>query len=154
MINRFSIIFKGKQCLVVFHFVLLGISACDGQQHNNLKSERIPSKESNVLKESFNEFLKAFFKEEDFQFERILFPLESLVYDIDLVGYDTTRITRNEWSFFNLYKKKNTILKISKQGDFECVLNIQIKETGVSVDYVFVLRENKWFLVKIIDQST
>jgi len=154
MINRFNIFFKRKLLIVAFHFLLFGVSSCDGQQPNNAKSERIISKESNGQHESFDEFLKTFFTEEDFQFSRITFPLQNLIYDIDLEGYDTTQIKKKEWTFFNIYKKKNTISKISKQGDIECVLNIQIKETGVSVDYVFVLKENKWFLEKIIDQST
>jgi Domain of unknown function (DUF4348) len=102
--------------------------------------------------ESFDEFYHKFYSDSTFQRNRITFPLINLLWDVDKKSYDKEIINANEWEFTSL--DDNKYLKKITKSEFRVKLNIQIQDTGVSVNYIFNLKNGKWFLDKIIDEST
>jgi len=103
--------------------------------------------------EDFEIFIKDFFMRKNFQFDRIIFPVINLIYDTDSEKFDSTQILKRDWKYWNIYNTRKVLLKIIKNKN-ESILNAQVEETGISVNYVFTLKEGKWFLVKIVDEST
>jgi hypothetical protein len=149
--------FRKATLLLAFHTLIFNVTSCDGQRSSNTSLSNAASPElrnAETDAEDFDTFLKSFFSKKDLQFERIVFPLQNLLYDIDSEGCDTTQINRKDWSYTNMYKRKDAVLEVTKRSNTQCILNVQIKETGVSVDYIFTLKDQKWFLERIVDQST
>ncbi|MES2727913.1 MAG: hypothetical protein V4643_12465 [Bacteroidota bacterium] len=146
-----TLLFAITTCLLV-----IVASSCNEKRMSQiaLKSTKINGTVNLVNNENFDSFIKVFFTQKDFQFNRILFPVVNLVYDIDTKIFVKNIIKKEEWSFWNIYKQKKVILKVIEGETGEHILNAQIKETGVSVNYVFSLKDSKWYLVKIIDEST
>jgi|SRR3954471_3659958 len=105
--------------------------------------------------ENFDLFIEKFSNDSEFQVSRINFPLNVETYDIDDESYEKSTIKKSEWKFFdlkNLDEKK--IRKINRDVDNNYILNIQIMDTGVFVDYIFKSKNNEWILIKIVDKST
>ncbi len=102
--------------------------------------------------ESFDAFYQKFFSDQVFQKNRIDFPLLNLLWDIDNKRFDKEIIRIEDWDFITLNDKKyiKKVIKSKSEG----TLNIQIKDTGVSVNYIFILKNGRWYLNKIIDEST
>jgi hypothetical protein len=113
---------------------------------NNLNS----SKTSDF--ESFEGFEKRFFSDSKFQLERIIFPLDNSFWNLDTESFDNEIINKHDWEYSSLNDKK--YLKKFEKSKSEVTLNIRIYDTGVSVNYIFQLKDGKWFLTKIIDEST
>jgi hypothetical protein len=118
---------------------------------NNTNSNQNSEEQISKL-ESFDEFYHKFYSDSTFQRNRITFPLINLLWDVDKKSYDKEIINANEWEFTSL--DDNKYLKKITKSEFRVKLNIQIQDTGVSVNYIFNLKNGKWFLDKIIDEST
>ncbi|GAA4450426.1 DUF4348 domain-containing protein [Rurimicrobium arvi] len=133
--------------LIIILVVLVGNTSCADKAQN---LEQKFFKETDFIGtkelEDFDSFLNRFSSDSIFQTSRILFPITSSLYDIDNGQTDTERITRNEWTFSNL-KSTGFVLKVYKSEKVD-TLNIQGKETGISVNYIFELIDGKWMLVK------
>lgn len=103
--------------------------------------------------EDLEDFLKKFSSNKEFQLSRIQFPLKNKVYNIDTGQLEVLFILKADWKFsdFNnkLYSKK-----VKKENAKKFILNIQIAETGVYVDYIFELINGEWSLTTIMDEST
>lgn len=106
--------------------------------------------------EDFNIFIKQFQNDSVFQNSRIVFPLRTLSYNTDTENWEEKLINNNrEWGFMNFSKLPNNYLRIiNKKTDTEVAYNIQIIDTGVSVDYCFKIKDGKWYLIEIKDEST
>jgi hypothetical protein len=105
-------------------------------------------------KEGFDEFFIKFNKDSIFQASRIVFPLKNDIYDSDSNECNHKHIKKAEWKYFNsLSLSKEYIRNINKKKE-ETILNIQAVDTGINVDYVFILVKEQWFLIKIVDSST
>jgi Domain of unknown function (DUF4348) len=105
--------------------------------------------------ENFEVFFDKFGSDSIFQSSRIKFPLPVETYDIDSEKFDKSTITADKWEFFNIKKlDKKYTFKTIKEKD-QNIVRAQMEDTGVSVDYIFQKQqENRWMLVKIIDDST
>lgn len=103
--------------------------------------------------ETFDEFYKKFKSDSAYQVSRIVFPLTVETYDLDAEAFLTSKMDKKEWGFMNFERKKPYHFEVESAKDTMKV-NVQIEETGVFVDYVFTLVDNKWKLIKIVDQST
>lgn len=139
--------------LIAILILLVGSSSCSDKsqnlEQNVLEKGNFPSTKA---LEDFDSFLNKFSSDSIFQKNRIVFPIVSNLYDVDNGQIDTEVITQKDWSYSNL-KSTDYTLKVYKSEKFDTV-NIQGKETGVLVKYIFELIEGKWMLVKIIDEST
>jgi len=135
--------------LLIFTYWLM---ACE--QRNSTHKANI-EKVNNVQTktEDLEDFLKKFSSNKEFQLSRIQFPLKNKVYNIDTGQLEVLFILKADWKFsdFNnkLYSKK-----VKKENAKKFILNIQIAETGVYVDYIFELINGEWSLTTIMDEST
>ena len=103
--------------------------------------------------ESFELFFKKFSSNQNFQEERIKFPLKTYSYDIDENKTNVSILNKNQWEFSKLYSNK-FLKKIKKINSKNYIVEIQISDTGVLVEYYFTIDKYKWYLIKIVDQST
>ncbi len=111
-------------------------------------------------REDFQSFLTKFQQDSIFQIERIEFPLTVSIYEsgsymdhsdnvIDLQSRNVI-ISKREWKYQNF----SAFIKLfSEINENECKMELQIEDTGVSVNYIFRNNNNKWYLVKIVDES-
>lgn len=156
---------KTKKLMSIFLLILLTCSC-----NNNAKSKieiSESSKETTCLtvevneKEDFDVFFSKFQQDSIFQINRIEFPIKYHIYEsgsyiddsenvIDLQNREVI-INKNEWNYQNIDEYIKIISKISEN---EYHIELQIEDTGVSVNYVFKIKNNEWFLVEIVDEST
>lgn len=135
--------------IVVILFVFI---SCADRGKKDEKS--IPQKTESQI-ENFEVFFDKFSSDSVFQSSRIKFPLPVETYDIDSEKFDKSTIAADKWTFFNIKEldKKKYILNTIKEKD-QNIVKIQVEDTGVSVDYIFQKQEDKWMLIKIVDEST
>ncbi len=103
--------------------------------------------------ENFKTFLKKFNEDKNFQLSRIKFPIVIKTLDDNLEEITVTKTQKN-------YR----ILKLDDKGmEFRQKIILKQKsaviehrgiDTGIYEDYIFELKDNKWFLKTWIDQST
>jgi len=134
------------------------LDSCSIIQKNTNETKSIKNT-ANIIsfqeEENFDIFLNKFQKDSIFQKERIIFPLKCLSYDTENDSFNEMYINKNEWKYIDFSKlPENYLKKIIKISDDEINYNIQIEDTGVSVNYIFKIYNSKWYLVKIKDEST
>lgn len=103
--------------------------------------------------ENFNTFLKKFSEDKNFQLSRVKFPIVIKTLDDNLEEISVTKTQKN-------YR----ILKLDDKGmEFKQKIILKQKsavidqrgiDTGIYADYIFELKDNKWFLKTWVDQST
>jgi hypothetical protein len=112
--------------------------------------------------ELFEEFLADFMQEQDFQKERIRFPIYSvtLTPTMGKDKLDSVRIDSDAWKFndFLLLRRGMQIhfydnFQRKPNDSDERVLSVTGYENGLSYSYYFRRRDGKWFLVRILDES-
>jgi len=142
----------------VFIFFLITLAACSStarkeqSEKNEIQQETNGKDTASFVSESFDQFYEKFKSDSVYQVSRIVFPLPVETYDTDVEGVVKSAIDEKEWGFMS-FNEKRYILKVESAADTTKV-NIQIEDTGVFVDYLFTLVDNKWKLVKVVDQST
>lgn len=129
-----------------FYILFLGFLFCCQ------KSEKSKNDLESAQNEKFEYFLEKFLSNKDFQLQRIKFPLRNKILNTDTNNFEVNEIQRNDWKYFTLNSKKCIKKNLPAKKIF--TLNVQILETGISVDYNFEQKAGKWFLIEIIDQST
>lgn len=103
--------------------------------------------------EDFSTFLKKFNEDKNFQLSRVKFPFTAKSLDDNFEDIDVT-ITQKNYRILKLEDKgkefkQKTILKHNK-----AVIEQRGIDNGIYTDYIFELKDNKWFLKTWIDQST
>ena len=144
--------------LILICLFNLMLDSCSIIQKNTNETKSIKNT-ANIIsfqeEENFDIFLNKFQKDSIFQKERIIFPLKCLSYDTENDSFNEMYINKNEWKYIDFSKlPENYLKKIIKISDDEINYNIQIEDTGVSVNYIFKIYNSKWYLVKIKDEST
>ncbi len=138
-------------------FILL-LAGCNKKSKPKAKNKRFVDTTSLARtqnREDFDIFLNRFQNDSIFQKERIIFPLKNTSYNTDTEHFYEIMIYEKEWQFMNLSNlPKNYIKNITKLNDNEFNYNIQIEDTGVNVNYIFKIHNDKWYLVDIKDEST
>ena len=129
----------------------------DSQTITQCKDEATPSER----KEAFDEFLNQFNKDFKFQKNRVLFPLRSTTlsnYETDV--YDTVFIQSAKYQKQELtYPKSNlvegeVILKSEPISGSQHQITMLVEDTGIRIEFIFLLKENRWYLCEIRNQST
>ena len=108
--------------------------------------------EKSVADEDFTIFFERFSSEEKFQISRIQFPVKSKILNTDTGKFEVKILSKSEW-FYTYFSDSKYLKSFHQQGSEEKV-NIQVEDTGVSVDYIFQLANGKWYLIEIVDEST
>ncbi|KAF2326732.1 DUF4348 domain-containing protein [Flavobacterium ginsenosidimutans] len=105
--------------------------------------------------EDFNAFFKKFNADQKFQTSRVVFPLKYKMNNDDFELTDYT-MTKEKYKALNLnnkadekYLKRTISVKKNK-----AILQQRGLDNGIYVDYIFELKENKWFLKTWVDEST
>jgi len=105
--------------------------------------------------EDFNTFFSKFNADSKFQISRVIFPLKYKANNEDFELTDYT-MTKEKYKVLNLnrkadekYLKRTILIKKSK-----VTLEERGLDNGIYIDYVFELKDGKWFLKTFVDQST
>ncbi|MCV2485028.1 DUF4348 domain-containing protein [Flavobacterium sp. SH_e] len=105
--------------------------------------------------EDFNTFFKKFNADKKFQISRVVFPLKYKMNNDDFELTDYT-MTKEKYKTLNLnnkgdekYLKRTISVKKNK-----ATLQQRGLDNGIYIDYIFELKDNKWFLKTWVDEST
>lgn len=105
--------------------------------------------------EDFTIFFKKFNTDHKFQISRVIFPLKYKMNNDDLELTDYT-MTKEKYKTINLnnkaddkYLKRTLSVKKNK-----ATVQQRGLDNGIYIDYIFELKDNKWFLKTWVDQST
>jgi hypothetical protein len=113
------------------------------------------ARNTKTVPEDFNTFFSKFNADSKFQISRVIFPLKYKANNEDFELTDYT-MTKEKYKVLNLNRKadekylKRTIL-IKKN---KVTLEERGLDNGIYIDYVFELKDGKWFLKTFVDQST
>lgn len=147
-----------KNFLILTFLLNSMICNCSIMQKNTNEAKGIKDAINIILfqnGENFDIFFNEFQKDSIFQKDRIIFPLKCLQYDTENDSFSEMFINKKEWKYIDFSKlPENYLKKIIKISDDEFIYNIQIEDTGVSVNYIFENNNGKWYLVEIKDEST
>lgn len=146
-----------KYLLVGVIFVIA--SMCFYSNSNN--DEKSPCNSINN-KEVFEVFLMKFCYEENFQMDRIKFPLQYTQLNEDLTESVTVYLQSKDWEYTNLGFDPKTELRHQIYNNFEHSLNDTDERVfalfgirdGLEVYYYFKRINGIWFLIKHEDLST
>ncbi len=118
-------------------------------------SSTIYAQDTKTVAEDFNVFFKKFNEDQKFQISRVIFPLKYKANNEDFELLDYT-MTKEKYKVLRLnnkadekYLKRTLSVKKSK-----ATLEERGLDSGIYIDYVFELKDNKWFLKTFVDQST
>jgi len=112
-------------------------------------------------REGFDDFLVEFMENPEFQKSRVEFPLPSISVQMDSEHMDTTKIDRKAWKF-NEFKLLRAGTQVRQYDNFdrklrdtdERVVSLIGNDNGVFYSYFFKRVDGRWYLVRIIDEST
>ena len=146
----------------IFLFVFL-LNSCNSKSKNQTETNSFKDTTKLVLrqkKENFNTFFNRFQEDSVFQIKRIEFPIKYYIHESGSYMDDSGNIVdlsdrvvivnKNEWKYqnFNEYEKI-----ISEINGNEYNVELQIVDTGVSINYIFKIYNDKWYLIEIKDES-
>lgn len=123
------------------------------------KSNKNSSK--NLKAEDFKTFVERFKTDSTFQFSRIVFPLtQESSGDMDDVGKKIDRINSNDWRYLSL-KYNQSFATRELDAYTEQIVNekntshllYQGVNNGINVEFVFELKNKKWYLIRWNDFS-
>ena len=130
-------------------FILLFISCCT----SNTSNTEAPQKP-----EDFNAFFAKFKNSKKLQSERIVKPLISYQLEIgdNNNTYTPVQITEKDLLFEQKDWIEPIVLSIepSDENLEEMLVILKGIETGLFIEYHFRLQNNKWYLFKVMDEST
>ncbi len=108
-----------------------------------------------TVPEDFNTFFSKFNADSKFQISRVIFPLKYKANNEDFELTDYT-MTKEKYKVLNLnrkadekYLKRTMLIKKNR-----VTLEERGLDNGIYIDYVFELKDGKWFLKTFVDQST
>lgn len=156
--NKFKLSVSVVFCLAI---AAIAISSCSTKEDKVEKTAQtsLPNSKS----ESFKDFYKFFYTDSLNQISRVSFPLKSIQPSMhNSEGYDTTFLTSKDWSYLKTeyeviksrieYSSKDKVIIVYYGIDppnYEGELAL-----GWYEEYIFELKNGKWFLMRIVDSST
>jgi hypothetical protein len=164
---------KVQNTLTKIAFLLLLLSGCadsptKGEQINSSnEASKIKHLSAEREKDNFRTDLsgfKGFIKEFNAcntQTQYVKFPLE-MVSLIDCAPdvYDTTFLEKKDYECLEFTSPKSSIingditLTYSAISINQKVILLSVDEAGIHIEYFFSYQNKKWYLIKIVDQST
>jgi len=111
--------------------------------------------------ETFDEFLNQFNNDYNFQKRRVLFPLRiTTLIDFETNKSDTIYIQSAEYQKHELTSPKSNIVDGQVMLRSETIspnqhqITMLVEDTGIRIEFFFLLRENIWYLSEIKNSST
>jgi hypothetical protein len=111
--------------------------------------------------ENFEDFFIEFMENAEYQKSRIQFPVLSLSFHMESDIADSSFIDKAHWRF-NEFKSLRTGTQVRQFDNFarttrdtdERVISLIGNDNGILFSYFFLRIEGRWFLVKILDESS
>lgn len=111
--------------------------------------------------ESFDDFLLDFMENAEYQKSRIQFPLLSLTLQMETDKVDSTKIEKAQWKY-NEFKILRTGIQVRQYDSFdrklrntdERVISLIGNDNGMLYSYFFKRIDGRWFLIRILDESS
>jgi hypothetical protein len=114
-----------------------------------------------VTKEEFDQFLVQFNGDVKFQKKRVLFPLKyTNLANYETDEYDTVYIQSDNYEKYELISPKSNvvdgqvILRSDSISDSQHQLIMLVEDTGIRLEFLFIMKENLWYLFEIRNRST
>ncbi|MDR1631800.1 MAG: hypothetical protein LBR97_02790 [Dysgonamonadaceae bacterium] len=155
---------KTRKMIFTFLTILL-VCSCKNNSQAKIEISNLSKDTTSLIvemqkMEDFQSFLTNFQHDSVFQINRVKFPIKYYIYEsgsymdnsgnvIDLHNREVI-INKDDWEYQNFVEYKKII---SKTNENEYNLELQIEDTGVSVNYIFKINNNQWYLVEIVDES-
>jgi hypothetical protein len=154
----------------LFMFFIILISSCqtnkrDKQMLSSKLKFKIDNDTVNVQSKknddlNFEAFIKKINTNCSFQKKSIEFPLQSIsLIDFESEIYDTIYIKEKDYECVRFTSPESDItdgiitLKFIDISINEKIILLGVEDTGIHIQYFFSLKDKKWFLVKILDES-
>ncbi len=110
---------------------------------------------------SFEEFFEVFSTDSIFQIDRISFPLKCKLLEFD-GEYEVINIKKEDWKYTNFLQDTSAFMNehdkfkqtIQKEEDNNMLYIREGIDNGIYIEYLFIKKYKKWFLVEIEDSST
>lgn len=114
-----------------------------------------------VTKEEFDQFLVQFNGDVKFQKKRVLFPLKyTNLANYETNEYDTVYIQSENYEKYELISPKSNvldgqiILMSDSISDSQHQIIMLVEDTGIRIEFLFIMKENLWYLFEIRNRST
>lgn len=111
--------------------------------------------------ETFDEFLNQFNNDYNFQKSRVLFPLRiTTLVNYETDKFDTIYIQSADYKKHELTSPKSNIVDGQVMLRSETIspnqhqITMLVEDTGIRIEFFFLLRENIWYLSEIKNSST
>lgn len=116
-------------------------------------SSDIFSNEEDIEFEDVDDFFNQFKLDPLFRSQRIEDPIS---YETISEEDDTVKSLINGFvfTFDELYESKEVIYTLKKINSHTFIIIQQVEDTGIYIKYVFIIKNNHWYLHKILDSST
>ena len=137
-----------KKILLIF--ILIIFSNCQDQKiENNFKSQ-----ENQILtvEEDFNAFFEKFKKDSVFQKQRVVFPLEVRVFNIDNLKTEENSLEEKDYEFLKIDEIEVSMEKKILKDSVKIIL--KGKDNGIYIETQFLKDKGIWKLESYNDQST
>lgn len=146
-----------KYILVLLTLVTLSCNT----KTNDLRAKNSETTNSQQKVESFDEFFEKFKSDSTFQIDRVTFPFQSTYLDL----YDNKQVDKKieitDWQHLDFeykdeYAKRDVDAYTQEAKTSSDSVKIEIRgiDNGIYVDFVFKIKDGKWFLVSRDDYST
>lgn len=113
-----------------------------------------------IKTEDFQTFLEKFNTDEAFQKSRVVFPFIYQYHDSYLDDYQTIEINAQDWEHESFKWDSTYMQRAENAYDRElinkedtCLIHFKGIGNGINVQAVFVCKNNKWYYLKLIDNS-
>ena len=111
--------------------------------------------------ESFDDFFVEFMEKPEYQKSRIQFPLLSITAHMESDKNDTAKVERHQWKF-NDFKSLRAGTQVRQYDNFERklhesderVVSLMGNDNGIMYSYYFKRIEGRWYLVRVLDESS
>ncbi|HSQ40822.1 MAG TPA: DUF4348 domain-containing protein [Fibrobacteraceae bacterium] len=111
--------------------------------------------------EVFDDFLVEFMENAEFQKSRVQFPLLSVTMQMETEQSDTAHIEKAQWRF-NDFKALRSGTQVRQFDNFERkirdtderVVSLIGNDNGVLYSYFFKRIQGRWYLVRVLDESS
>ncbi|MEO6524310.1 MAG: DUF4348 domain-containing protein [Mucilaginibacter sp.] len=127
------------------------VSCTNNKKVNAVQTETV---KPDTADKNFDTFFTRFETDSVFQLSRISFPIKKTILEDDTTK-TVNEIKRNDWKYHNILtdKSEKYIIDKIKVNQSEYKTAISIEDTGVHIEYNFVNKDGKWWLVDIVDNG-
>lgn len=110
--------------------------------------------------EDFQTFFEKFNTDEEFQKSRVIFPFLTQYYDLDIQAYQTDKTDEKDWEQQNfewdstyMQRQEDAYVRELIHKNDTTIIHFKGIQNGINVQAIFVCKDNKWYYLKVINNS-